>query len=98
MADTFGLLFGTILRFLRPRRNLLLENLVLRQQLGALKRMRPRPSPEIFDKLFWVLARRFWSGWKEALVVVMPETVARWHRAGFRLYWQLISKVRRPIG
>ena len=98
MVDTFGLLFGTILRLLRTRQNLLLENLVLRQQLAALKRRRPRSSLGILDKLFWVLARRFWSGWKEALVVVTPETVVRWHRAGFRLYWELISKVRRPIG
>jgi putative transposase len=44
------------------------------------------------------MARRFWSGWKQALIVVNPETVVQWHRAGFRLYWKLISKVRRPIG
>jgi len=31
-------------------------------------------------------------------IVVTPETVVRWHRAGFRLYWKLISKVRRPVG
>jgi putative transposase len=31
-------------------------------------------------------------------MVVAPETVARWHRAGFRLYWKVISKVRRPMG
>ena len=98
MVDTCGLLFCTILRLFRTRRNLLLENLVLRQQLATLKRRRPRPRLGILDKLFWVLARRFWSRWKEALVVVTPETVVRWHRAGFQLYWKLISKVRRPIG
>jgi putative transposase len=98
MADIFGLLFGTILRLFRARRNLLLENLVLRQQLAALKRGRPRARLALFDKLFWVLARRFWSGWKQTLIVVNPETVVQWHRAGFRLYWKLISKVRRPIG
>jgi len=75
MVDTFGLLFGTILRLLRTRRNLLLENLVLRQQLAALKRRRPRSSLGILDKLFWVLARRFWSEWKRVLVIVSPETV-----------------------
>ena len=95
MIDTFGLLFGTILRFFRAT-NLLLENLVLRQQLAAHKRRRPRPKLGMLDKLFWVLARRFWSGWKDAVILVNPETVVRWHRAGFRLYWKLISKVRRP--
>src|SRR5207247_6342709 len=32
------------------------------------------------------------------LIAVTPETVVRWHRRGFRLYWKLISKVRRPVG
>src|SRR6266852_5404863 len=98
MTDTFRLLFDTILRLFHARRSLLLENLALRQQLAALKRRRPRPRLIVFDKLFWVLARRFWPGWKQALIVVTPETVVGWHRAGFRLYWKLISKVRRPIG
>ena len=98
MTDTFGLLLGTILRLFCTRRSLLLENLALRQQLGALKRRRPRPRLAVFDKVFWVLAREYWTGWKQALIVVTPETVVRWHRAGFRLYWKLISKVRSPIG
>ena len=98
MVDAIRLLVGVILRLFRTRRTLLLENLALRQQLVALKRKRPRPTVAVFDKLFWVLARRFWSGWKDALIVVTPETVVRWHRAGFRLYWKLVSKVRKPIG
>ncbi|HET6176790.1 MAG TPA: integrase core domain-containing protein, partial [Candidatus Sulfotelmatobacter sp.] len=79
-------------------RSLLLENLALRQQLAVLTRRHPRPKLSPLDKLFWVLARRFWSAWKQALLVVTPETVVRWHRAGFRLYWSLISKVRRQVG
>lgn len=98
MMDTFRLLFGSILRLFRARRDLVFENIVLRQQLAALKRRRPRPRLGMLDKLFCVLARRFWSAWKQALIVVTPETVVRWHRAGFHLYWKLISKVRRPIG
>jgi putative transposase len=98
MPRTLGLLPGAILRLLCTRRMLLLENLALRQQLAALKRRRPRPRLGIFDKLFWVFARRFWSGWKQALIIVNPETVVRWHRSGFRLYWKLISKVRNPVG
>jgi transposase InsO family protein len=76
----------------------MLENLVLRQQLAALQRKHPRPRLRILDKIFWVLARKFWSGWKGSLVVVTPEAVVRWHRASFGLYWKLLSKVRRPIG
>src|SRR3981189_897271 len=98
MTHTFGLLYGAILRVFLTRRMLLLENLALRQQLAALKRRDARPRLAVFDKLFWVMARRFWSGWKQELIGVNPETVVQWHRAGFRLYWKLISKVRRPIG
>jgi putative transposase len=98
MSNLLLLWFGALFRLCRSRRNLLLENLVLRQQLAVLKRRHRRPNPGIFDKIFWVSARRFWPRWKQALIVVTPETVVRWHRAGFRLYWKLISKVRRPIG
>jgi hypothetical protein len=75
-----------------------LENLALRQQLAVLKRRHPRPRLDWFKKLFWVMAHPFWSTGKEAWIVVMPETVVRWHRAGFRFYWHLISRVRKPAG
>src|SRR5882724_5794417 len=68
------------------------------KQLAVLKRRHPRPRLDLLDKLFWVVVRRFWSGWQQSLIVVTPETVVRCHRAGFRLYWKLISKVRRPVG
>jgi transposase InsO family protein len=48
--------------------------------------------------LRWVFARRFWDAWKQFLVLVQPETVVRWHRAGFRTYWRLISRVRKQVG
>ena len=89
---------ASALRFFHTRRSLLLENLLLRQQLVVLKRKHPRPPLAIFDKLFWVLIRRFWSSWKEALIFVNPDTVVQWHRAGFALYWRAISKVNRVIG
>jgi putative transposase len=98
MFNVFLLWFGAFVRLFRSRGNLVFENFVLRQQLAVLKRRRPRPSLSIFDKLFWVAVRRFWSKWKEALIVVTPETVVRWHRAGFQMYWRLISKVRRQVG
>src|SRR5260370_11688691 len=87
-----------LVRLLRARRSLLLENLALRQQLAVLKRRHPRPRLDLLDKLFWVAIRRFWSGWQRSLIAVTPETVVRWHKAGFRLYWRLISKFRRPVG
>jgi len=98
MFHLIRIVFTSTLRLFRTRRSLLLENLVLRQQLAVLKRKRTRPRLGVFDKFFWVFVRRFWSGWKRALIVVDPETVVRWHRAGFRLYWRLISKVRTQVG
>jgi len=55
-------------------------------KLAVLKRRHPRPRLDLLDKLFWVAIRRFWSGWQQSLIAVTPETVVRWHKAGFRLY------------
>src|SRR6266566_1708300 len=98
MFRFFALCFGMLVRFFRGRPSLLLENLALRQQLVALKRRHPRPSLGLFDKLFWVIARWIWSAWKHSLILVTPETVVRWHRTGFQIYWRLISRVRRQVG
>jgi hypothetical protein len=72
---------------LRGRRDAALEILALRQQLAVFKRKHPRPSLSPCDRLFWTTLRRLWSVWAEALIIVKPETVGRWHRAGFRRYW-----------
>src|SRR5258707_3542715 len=98
MFNFSRLCVGLLARCFRSRRRLLLENLALRQQLAVLKRRQARPTLLPFDKLFWVLACRLWSDWKKSLLVVTPETVVRWHRAGFRRYWSLISKVRKQVG
>lgn len=50
------------------------------------------------DRLFWVILRRLWPDWKRPLVIVQPETVVRWHRAGFRTYWRWISRKRARAG
>src|SRR6202166_4338963 len=98
MFSLILLWIGALIRLFRSRGNLVLENLVLRQQLAVLKRRHPRPILALFDKLFWVSARQVWSAWKESLLIVTPETVVRWHRNGFRMYWRLISRVRAQVG
>ena len=85
-------------RFFCSRRDLVLENLALRQQLIVLTRRRPQPRFSARDRLFWVTLRRFWRGWKQALILVQPETVVRWHRAGFKLYWTWLSRHRVQAG
>jgi putative transposase len=98
MFDLFCLWFGAALRIFRNQQDLLLENLVLRQQLTTFKRRHPKPKLGVLDKLFWVAARQFWSQWKQSLFLVMPETVVRWHRAGFRRYWTVLCQPRNPVG
>jgi len=80
------------------RESLILENLALRQQLLALHVKRPRRRLTAVHKLFWVMLRRVWSGWKKPLILVTPRTVVGWHRAGFRLYWRWLSRARRVGG
>jgi len=80
--------------FFRSRRDTALEVLALRQQVAVLKRKRPRPALNSLDRLFWTTLRRFWSRWADVLVIVKPETVIGWHRAGFRLYWRWRSRPR----
>ena len=56
-----------------------------------------RPQARFADQLFWRWLHRFWGRWQEALILVQPETVIRWHRRGFRRYWTWRSR-RRGLG
>jgi hypothetical protein len=98
MLRLIRLLFVPLVRVFCSRCDLLLENLALHQQLSVLKGCRPVPRFAAPDKLLWVVLRRFWSGWKQALILVQPETVVRWHRAGFKLYWTWLSRHRNRAG
>jgi putative transposase len=63
-----------------------LENLALRQQLAVYKRTAPRPKLRASDCLFWAGLARVWTGWRQALVIVSPDTVPGWQRRRFREY------------
>jgi putative transposase len=80
--------------FFCSRVNTSLEVLALRQQVAVLKRKRPRPSLNRCDRFFWATLRQIWPRWSDVLVIVKPETVVGWHRAGFRLYWRWLSRPR----
>jgi putative transposase len=81
----------------KQRRELALENLALRQQLALFNRNQKRLQLRRTDRLFWAWLSRFWEMWRESLIVVKPNTVVRWHRKGFALYWTWLSK-RNRIG
>jgi transposase InsO family protein len=90
-------LLTAVLAGVRPRRDVVLENLLLRHQLAVLTRptrTRPRARLRAWDKLLWIMARRFCAGWREHLAIVTPETVIRWHRQGWRLFWCWKSRSR----
>ena len=98
MPEMLRAIFLALIRCVRSRRDLVLENLSLRQQLAALAARQPRPRLAAHDRLFWVILRRFWSDWRRGLVIVHPETVVRWHRGGFKMYWKWISRRRMRSG
>ena len=91
---------GTLLEVLRAiftsRAASVAENLAFRQQLAVLhasiKRAKLRPR----DRVFWVWLSRLWPDWKSLLVIVQPDTVVKWHRQGFKLYWRWKSRKRKP--
>ena len=84
----------------REQRDLALENLALRQQLGVLKR-KGVPRLKRKDRVFWVVLSRVWPHWRKVLHLIEADTVVGWQRQGFRIYWAKISKQksagRRPV-
>ncbi|MHC4400831.1 MAG: helix-turn-helix domain-containing protein [Planctomycetota bacterium] len=82
-----------------PRLRLAAENLALRQQIAVYKQSVKRPKLRPRDRAFWVSLSWLWPNWRSALAMVQPETVIKWHRMGFKLYWRWRSragKVGRP--
>src|SRR5882724_6415830 len=72
-------------------RQVALENLALRHQLAVYKKMVNRPKLLGSDRLFWVALSRVWAGWRQALVIVSPNTVLRWQRRRFCEHWTKLS-------
>jgi hypothetical protein len=98
MLRLLRLLFVPLAQLFRSRKDLLPENLALRQQLAVLRRRHPQPRFGVLDRLSWVMMRRLWLGWKQALILVQPETVVRWRRGGFKAYWTWICRHRARAG
>jgi putative transposase len=96
MATLFMSLLGALRSAFRTRAGLALENLALRQQLANLRRTSGRPRIRMADRAFWLALSRLWPRWADVLVIVKPDTVVRWHRAGFRLFWRWKSRSRSP--
>jgi transposase InsO family protein len=96
MSDLIRLILGLIADLFRSRATLEAEILVLRQQIAVLRRARPtRLAFVAVDRLVLAWICRLFPNARDALAIVRPETVVRWHCAGFRSYWRWKSR-RRP--
>src|SRR6201989_2536092 len=95
MRDAFSLIWLALIGLFRSRASLQAEILTLRHQLNVLRRKSPqRLSFSNIDRLVFAGLYRLAPGMLDALAIVKPETVIRWHRAGFRAYWRWKSRPR----
>ena len=96
--STTSFVLGTFADLTRGKAELLAENALLRQQLIILHRQAKRPTYRKTDRLLLVLLAKMVRTWKQALFLVQPETLLRWHRELFRLFWKRKSKAhaRKP--
>jgi hypothetical protein len=74
---------GVVVDMVRPRSELVLENAVLRHQVNVMQRRSKGPKLYFVDRLKLLLGAKWLPSWHRAIVLVQPETVLRWHRAGF---------------
>jgi putative transposase len=78
----------------RSKADLIAENALLRQQLIVLHRQVKKPTVSHSDRLWLVLLASRVKNWKQTLLTFKPDTLLRWHRQGFRLFWKFKSRHR----
>ena len=95
MLDLCRLILAIVIDLFRPRAAVEAEILVLRQQIIVLRRGRPGRVPLLaVDRMVLGWVYQLFPKTREALAIVRPDTVVRWHRAGFRRYWRWKSRPR----
>src|SRR5476651_624820 len=103
MATVSGIMIqlaGEMLRWwalaFRSSQSIKAENLFLRRQLALYIERGVKPCRiDLVTRIGLTLLSRFFN-WRDAWVVVRPETMLRWHRAGWKLFWRLKSRPGRP--
>jgi len=86
------LVSGTLADLVRSKPALIAENALLRQQIIILRRSVKRPRCTPTDRTLLVLLASRVRLWRQALLIVQPDTLLRWHRQGFRLFWRRKSR------
>ncbi len=87
-SNCLSLTTGALMDLRRSKQQLMIENALLRQQLIVLRRQVNRPQLNNADRALLVLLAGKVRTWKSALLIVQPDTLLRWHRMGFRLFWK----------
>jgi putative transposase len=87
-----ALILGTLTDLPRSKSQFMAENALLRKPLIILRRQVKRPACTRTDRMLLVLLARMARTWKQALFIIQPETLLRWHRQGFKLYWKYKSR------
>ncbi len=87
-AKPATLLEGAAADLMRTRPELIAENALLRQQLIVLERQVKHPTFTPLDRGLLVMLASRLPHWRQALLIVKPDTLLRWHRQGFKLFWK----------
>jgi putative transposase len=91
-----GIFVRVLWTMLRPRGAVAVENLFLRKQLAMYRERGVSPRrPSVVDRVTLVVLSKAFD-WRDALAVVGPRTLTRWHRLGFRMLWRWKSRPGRP--
>src|SRR5580658_9416482 len=92
MLEAVLVLGAAVADVFRPRWSLLAEVALLRHQLAILQRSVARPRVTRFDRIALVALATVTPSWRNVLRIVRPETLLRWHRAGFKALWRWRSR------
>jgi len=97
MSQTILNLLRTALGSLKSRQQLMLEMLLLRQLIIVLQRTTPKPKFRNSDRLLFAWLSQACQNWKNFIIIVKPETVIKWQKAGFKIFWKWKSHLRTEI-
>jgi putative transposase len=89
------LILGALKDLTRSKSQLIAENALLRQQLIVLNRQVKKPKFTPLDRLLLVSLASTLQSWKQALLIVKPDTLLHWHRQGYKLFWRFKSKAKK---
>ena len=86
------MLLRFFLLLFKSKESIQLENILLRKQIDILMRSGKRSTVTNRDRAVFVFLSKLYPKWKESFLIFQPDTLIRWHKKGFKLYWWYKSK------